>query len=74
MNENLSPSRFQQVLETVESLPPDDQELLLRLVQEHLIQSRRSVLAKEIRETRAAYHAGRAKRGTAHAFWRDLGE
>ena len=48
-------SRFQQVIETVEALPPDDQLLLIEIIRQRLIQYRRAELAAEVAEARQSY-------------------
>jgi hypothetical protein len=57
-------SRFQEVIETVEALPPDDQQLLIELIRQRLIQHRRTELAADIAEARKAYREGKVRRGT----------
>ncbi len=63
---------FQQVLESVESLPPDDQALLIELVHRRLVQARRAELAAEIRESREDYKSGQVRRGTAADLMKEL--
>ena len=60
---NVAP-RFQEVIETVEALPPDDQVLLIEIIRQRLIQYRRAELAAEIAEVRNAYQQGDVRRGT----------
>lgn len=48
----------------MEALPPDDQWLLIDIIQQRLIQHRRGVLAEEIAEAREAYRHGYVRRGT----------
>jgi hypothetical protein len=48
-------SHFQQVIESVEALPPDDQLLLIEIIRQHLIQYRRAELAAEAAEARQSY-------------------
>ncbi len=66
-------SRFQEVIEVVESLPPDDQALLIEIVQERLVQWRRAELVKDVVESRSAYKSGDIQRGTVADLLRDLG-
>lgn len=65
-------SRFQEVIETVEALPPDDQALLIEIVRERLIQHRRAELAAEIAEARAAYQRGDVQRGRVADLLKEL--
>jgi hypothetical protein len=64
MSQILSSSRFQEVIDKVEALPPDDQMLLIELIRQRLIQHRRDDLASDIAESRAAYECGEVRRGT----------
>jgi len=57
-------SRFEAVLESVETLSADDQELLLDLIRKRLAERRRAEIATNIAESRAEYRAGRVHRGT----------
>jgi len=67
-------SRFQQVIETVEALPPDDQLLLIEIIRQRLIQHRRAELAAEIAEARDAYQRGDVRRGTVADLMKELAE
>jgi hypothetical protein len=58
-------SRFQEAIETVEALPPDDQTLLIEIVRRRLIELRRAELAEDIEEAHSAYELGAVRRGTA---------
>ena len=57
-------SRFQQILESVESLNPQDQATLIEIVSKRLIQARRAELIGEVAEARAAYARGDVCRGS----------
>lgn len=70
----MGPSRFQEVIETVEALPPDDQTLLIEIIRQRLIQHRRSELATEIAEAREAYRRGEVRRGTVADLMEELTE
>jgi hypothetical protein len=67
-------SGLQQAIDAVESLPPEDQELLIDIVKRHLIDQRRDQLATEIDESRDAYHRGEVTRGSAEDLMRELAE
>jgi hypothetical protein len=67
-------SGLQQAIDAVESLPPEDQELLIDIVKRHLIDQRRDQLAIEIDESRAAYQRGEVTRGSAEDLMRELAE
>jgi hypothetical protein len=74
MSQILSSSRFQEVIDKVEALPPDDQMLLIELIRQRLIQHRRDELASDISESRTAYERGEVRRGTVADLMEDLGE
>ena len=67
-------SGLQQAIETVESLAPEDQELLIGIVKRHLIDQRRDQLATEIADSRAAYQRGEITRGSAEDLMKELAE
>ena len=66
-----SPS-FNQALETVESLPLEDQEMLLDIMRQRLIQRRRESLASDIQEAREDYLKGDVQRGTVSDLMKEL--
>ena len=67
-------SRLQQVIETLEALPLDDQWLLIDIVRQRLTQKRRETFVNEIAEARDAYRQGRVRRGTVADLMEDLSE
>ncbi len=72
MNAQVATSRFQEVLDVVETLPPDDQVLLIEIVRQRLIQDRRAELIAEVAEARQAYQQGNVRRGTVDDLMREL--
>jgi hypothetical protein len=74
MNQTLSSSHFQEVIEAVEALPFDDQALLIEIIHQRLIQYRRTELAAEIVEARQAYQRGEVRRGTVADLMKELNE
>ncbi len=74
MSQTLSSSRFQEVIETVEALPPDDQIMLIEIIRQRLVQHRRAELASDVAESRAAYQRGEVRRGSVSELMDDLGE
>ena len=66
------PASLQSVIELVEALPPDDQDLLIELIQKRRIDQRREEIAKHGQATLAAWQAGSAKRGTLADLKADL--
>lgn len=67
-------SRFQEAIEMVESLPPDDQALLIEIIRHRLIQHRRTELVSEVAEARDAYQRGEVRRGTVADLMKEIGE
>ena len=65
-------SRFQEVIETVEGLPPGDQALLIEIIRQRLVQQRRTELAADIAEARNAYQCGEVRRGTVADLMEEL--
>jgi len=66
--------RFQEVIETVEALPSDDQALLIGIIRQRLIQYRRAELATEIAEARNAFQRGDVHRGTVADLMAEMAE
>lgn len=74
MDQTTASSRFQEVIENVESLPLDDQALLVKIIRRRLIENRRAELAAEIVETRSAYQRGEVRRGTVAELMEELAD
>ena len=66
--------RFQEVIEVIETLPPEDQVLLIEIIHRRLIQDRRSELATEITEAREAYRQGDVHRGSVADLMEEIAE
>ncbi len=67
-------SVFQKTIEDVESLPVDDQLLLVEIIKQRLIQHRRAELTTVITEAREAYRIGNVRRGTPEDLLKELEE
>jgi len=67
-------SGFQQAIDAVEQLAPDEQAMLIEIVRQHLIEERRMEIAAEISESRSAYERGDVTRGTAEDLLKELSE
>ena len=65
---------FQEALETVESLPEDQQEDLINIIRRRRIERRREMLAESINEARAEYAGGEVTRGTVDDLIKELAE
>lgn len=65
---------FQKAIDIVESLPEYQQEDLIDIIQHRLLDQKRELLAKNIREAREEYARGEVKRGTAVDLMKELSE
>lgn len=63
---------FQDLIDAVESLPLDDQSMLVELINKRIIEKRRAELVAEIGEAREAFRKGEVKRGTVEDLMKDL--
>ena len=64
MLEETPSSHFQEVLEKIETLPLNEQTMLIEIVHQRVVQQRRAELVEEVAEAREAYQAGEVHRGT----------
>jgi len=69
---NSRTSYFQDVIETVEKLPPEDQMLLVEIIRQRLIEKRRMELITRVAEARQAYRNGDVQRGTVDDLMKEL--
>lgn len=65
---------FQEALEIIESLPEDQQEDLINIIQRRRIERRREVLAEGIQEARAEYNRGEVSRGSVDDLMKEIAE
>jgi hypothetical protein len=65
-------SDLQRVIEDVETLPVDDQMLLIEIIRQRLIQHRRSDLIADVAAARQAYQEGNVRRGTVDDLLKEL--
>ncbi|MDF5728473.1 MAG: hypothetical protein PUP92_10655 [Rhizonema sp. PD38] len=65
-------SAFQQVIESVESLPLEDQEILLDILQKRLLERRRTNLYQEVSEIKQEFAEGKVKFGSVDEFLAEL--
>ena len=63
---------FQDLIEAVESMPLDDQSMLVELINKRTIEKRRAELVAEVRDARNAFERGEVKRGTFKDLMKDL--
>jgi len=63
---------FQQALDVVEKLPPEDQETLVDIIRRRLIEQRRAEIARNAQVTIQAFREGRANYGTVDDLRREV--
>ncbi|HEO64810.1 MAG TPA: hypothetical protein ENI73_02970 [Spirochaetes bacterium] len=63
---------FQQALDIIESLPEDQQESLIDIIQRRLIEHRQNILAENIQTAREEYARGEIKKGSVDDLMREL--
>jgi len=69
---NTPTSYFQDAIETVEKLPPEDQMLLVEIIRQRLIEIRRKNMVTEVSEARQAYQIGDFRRGSVEDLIQEL--
>ena len=74
MTEAVAKSSFQELKESVESLPLDDQQMLLNIINMRIIERRRDELVADMEESLEAYRKGEVRIGTVDDLLRDLDE
>jgi TRAP-type C4-dicarboxylate transport system substrate-binding protein len=65
-------SALQQAIESVESLPIEDQEILLDILQKRLQERRRTNLYQEVRAIKQEFAEGNVKFGSVEQFLAEL--
>ena len=63
---------FQDLIEAVESMPLEDQSMLVELINKRIIEKRRAELVAEVQDARSAFKRGDVKRGTFEDLMKDL--
>ena len=63
---------FQDLIEAVESMPLDDQFMLVELINKRIIEKRRAELVARVQEARDAFKRGDIKSGTFEDLMKDL--
>ncbi len=63
---------FQDLIDAVESLPLDDQSMLVELINKRITEKRRAELVGEVGEAREAFRKGEVKHGTVEDLMKDL--
>ena len=65
-------STFQKVIEAIEALDPEDQAIIVDIIQHRLKQQRRDELIKAVAEAREAYAKGEVRSGTVADLMAEL--
>lgn len=65
-------SPWQQVLDAMETLPPEDQEAVVEVIRHRLAERRRAEIARNAAATLQAVREGRARYGSVENLKRDL--
>ena len=65
---------FQEVLEAVDTLPVQQQEDILQIMQKRIVEKKREALAIAVREARAEFGRGEVRKGTVSELMKDLAE
>jgi len=63
---------FQDLIDAVETMPLDDQAMLVNLINKRIQEKRRSDLLAEVQEARDAFRRGEVKRGSFEDLMKDL--
>lgn len=63
---------FQDLIDAVESLPLDDQSMLVEIINKRIIEKRRAELVAEVKEAQEAFARGEVRRGTVKDLIKDL--
>ena len=72
MNQAAEKSSFQELIESVEALPLDDQQILMDIINRRIIEQRRDDLVADMEESLEAYRKGEVRIGTVDDLLRDL--
>ena len=63
---------FQDLIDAVESLPLDDQSILVEIINKRIIEKRRAELVAEVKEAQEAFTRGEVRGGTVKDLIKDL--
>lgn len=69
---NTQTSYFQDVIETIEKLPPDDQIELVEIIRHRLLEQRRAEIAQNAQQTLKAVRENNSRVGSVEDLRRDL--
>ncbi len=65
-------STFQQALEVVEALQPEEQEIFVDIISRRLSQQRRNEIIREVAQAKSDYEQGNVKRGSVDDLMSEL--
>ncbi len=65
---------FQDLIDAVESMPLEDQSMLVELINQRIIEKRRAELVARVREARDEFKRGEVKSGTFEDLMKDVKE
>ncbi|MEA5595166.1 hypothetical protein [Rivularia sp. UHCC 0363] len=68
----MADSRFNKVLESVETLSLDEQEALIQVVQRRIVEKRRDEIAANIVQANVEYRSGQVFRGSVAEIMNEL--
>jgi len=74
MTETMSKPSFQELIETVESLPIEDREMLVEIINKRIVEQRREELVADMEASLEAYKRGEVRTGTVDDLMKDLQE
>ncbi len=65
-------SRFQELIDSIETMADEDQAMLVNIIQKRLQEKRRQALIEEIRDAEDEYRHGRTSTGSVADFMKDV--
>ncbi|MEG3849483.1 hypothetical protein QT971_18995 [Microcoleus sp. herbarium19] len=74
MTQSEKTSIFQRAIDTVEALSPEEQNILIDIIQNRLKQQHRDELLKAVTESEKDYETGNVRRGTVADLMAELDE
>ncbi len=66
-------SNINEFLESISKLPLDEQLMISEIIHKRVIEEKRKMLAKSVKESKEEYHSNKTGRGSTKDFLNDLG-